>query len=588
MLIVNFGIAISVDIQYYLPFSSLAKFSTLKIRAPTVAWADREMFSESDALAHAYCIPNSREEEADYLPHQQRVQAADRYGGYGVGYCGGSARCGIYGDVQIKGVGLTPLLGGRPGAPPDPWHSSGTVTMNEAGREAIWSSICGFALPFGAVSTQAIVLTGTRCNRTDLAPGHEVFNRRALIMRALALRPAHFMQNIHFKTPLVLGTGVCEDVTRVRQMVRSLPTVFEQAFGPEINGESVTETVSNGMRLMARRFASQVAAAFAKRLYHGSLGCSNIAMDGRYMDFGTMTSVGAYRRQSGSPLWPDQWGQHTPLLRTLSYLLFHVAKHLDCPARKTLVSTAELTTEFNTLLKSRMQIELLKQTGIPEQTITAYPEAKRSRAYRCLKEIYSRGADTSFVWRGDDDPSMVGVQPVQSLGRYDLNEILTQAAQSDGTAPLHTTVQAFIDDAVLATEFHEVYTDLKNWFLSTHPGMDATVASQFLARQAARLNADVSHLTRESLDLSMAAFEVDPSDLGAYIDGTIRSAGEILNDEPPDMMDLHNHHIAGSKAQLDVLAGMNRQDVIALFAASPLQCVDAQTNARLRAVCVTA
>lgn len=577
-----------MDIQFHLPSSSLAEFVTRKISAPTVSWTNGQLFSELDALANAYCIPGSRDDEADYLPFLQRVQAADRYGGYGVGYCGGSARCGIYGDVQVKGVGLTPLLGASPGAPPDPWHSSGTVTMNEAGREAIWSSICGGALPFGAVSTQAVVLTGTRCNRTDLAPGHQVFNRRALIMRAFALRPAHFMQNIHFKTSLVFGTGVCEDVTRVRQMVQSLPSVLELAFGPEVSGESLTETVSNGIRMMARRFASQVAAAFAKRLYHGSLGCSNIAMDGRYMDFGTMTAVSAYRRQAGSPLWPDQWSQHTPLLRTLSYLLFHVAKHMDCAARKTLVSTAELTAEFNTLLNSRMQIELLKQMGIPEQTITAYPEAKRSGAYRCLKEIYSRGADTSFVWRGDDDPSMVGVQPLQSLGRYDLNEILTQAAQSDGMAPLHTTAQAFIDDAALATEFQVVYTDLKNWFLSTHPSMDATVASQFLARQSARLNSDVSHLTRESLDLSMAAFEVDPSGLGAYIDGTIRSAGEILNDEPPDMVDLHNHHIAGSKAQLDVLTHMDRQDAITLLAASPLQCVDAQTNARMRAVCATA
>lgn len=569
------------------PFISLASVSASRVANPTAAWINAERFSEYDAVTRAYSIPNNFETATDYLP-EQCTHFADRYGGYGVGHCGGSARCGINGDVQIKGIGLTPLLGSRSGAPIDPWHSSGTVTMSEAAREAIWSGICGKVLPFSAVPTLAVVLTGTKCLRTDGAPGVVVLNRRALIMRSVALRPAHFLRNVHFKTALVPDTGLCEDYVRVRQMVCSLPTAFQQAYGGEINGKSATARVNAGLRAMARRFATQVAAAFAKRLYHGSLNCTNIALNGCYIDFGTMTSVSAYRRQASSPLWPDQWSQHIPLLRTLSYLVFHVGKQLDCPDIKSLVSPTELVAEFNATLGSRAEIELLKQTGVPEQTIAAYPQASRSRAYRCLKEIYSRGADTSFVWRGDDDPSMVGVQPLRSLGRYHLNEILTKAARCPDVAQLRSTVDTLIDDTVLAQEFCEVYDDMVEGYVASQSGTNPIVLRVFLARQATRLNSDVSHLTREALDTAMTVFEDDPSSLGAYIDNTIRGAHQIMDDEPPDMVGPHGQRIAGLTAQLNSLVHMNKRDAIALFAASPLQCANAQTSAALEALCATA
>ncbi|MEI8363688.1 MAG: hypothetical protein WCG35_10795 [Betaproteobacteria bacterium] len=549
---------------------------------------DHKVFSEAKALEYSYCIHNCREAVSEYLP-LQRMQSADRYGGYGVGYCGGSARCGTYGDVQVKGIGLTPLIGSSPGAPLDPWHSSGTVTLNEAGREALWSGICDAVLPFGAVATTAVVLTGTKCLRTDGAPGVEILNRRALIMREVALRPAHFLRNVHFQTPLVPGAPACEDYFRVRQMVRSLPINFDQAFGAEIEGSSATARVSSGMKIMANRFAAQVAAAFAKRLYHGSLNCTNIALDGRYVDFGTMTAVNAYRRQAGSPLWPDQWSQHTPLLRTLTYLLFHVRKHLDCPEIKNLIAPDELTAEFSAALHQRTQIELLKQTGIPEQTIATYPEAKRSRAYRCLKDVYSRGAHTSFVWRGDDDPSMVGVQPLQSLGRYDLNEILTKAAQCSDESALRSVIDTLLGDACLAREFCEVYADIVEWFLESHSGMNPAVLRAFLARQAMRLNADVSHLTREALDTAMAEFEENPSGLGAYIDGTIRNAREIMDDEPPEMLDAHGRAICGLTGQLEALGQMRPDQAFAMLGYGSQGNVHADTaKAHGQAICATA
>ncbi len=572
-------------LKFQPPRTILAEFATQRLASPRVLWVSKDRFSESAALGHAFCVPLGT--EVDYLP-EHRTQNADRYGGYGVGYCGGSARCGSYGDVQIKGVGLTPLVGSRPGAPVDPWHSSGTVTLNEAGREAIWSGICDAVLPFGAVPATALVLTGTRCQRTDSAPGVSILNRRALFMRTTALRPAHFLPNVHFSTPLVRETGVREDYLRVRKMIRALPDAFEDAFGSEVCGESATARVNSGMKAMARRFAWQVAAAFAKRLYHGSLNCTNIALDGRYVDFGTMTAVHAYRRQAGSPLWPDQWTQHSPLLRTLSSFLFHVGKHLDCPNIKMLLSTGELKAEFSTTLSNRAEMELLKQTGIPEVAIAAYPDARRRRTYRCIKDIYSRGADTSFVWRGDDDPAMVAVQPLQSLGRYDLNEIFAKAAPCHDSAQLRRTVSALIDDNGLAREFCEVYTDLMEWFLANHGGTAPAVLRVFLSRQAARLNADVSHLTRESLDTAMLVFEEDPSGMDEFIDRTVRHAREIVDDEPPELVDSNGRRIAGLNAQLEAVKHMTQRDVVALFAASPLQCLNAQANAGLGAPCATA
>lgn len=563
------------------------QFDAGRVARPATPWFDAQNFSNECALLHAYCCPTGNESHQNYLP-QQRTLTADRYGGYGVGYCGGSARCGIDGDVQIKGVGLTPLIGGRPGAPIDPVHSSGTVTMMEAAREAIWSSICEAALPHGAVPTLAIVLTGTQCRRTDWDPAVEILVRRALLMRAVALRPAHFLRNLHFPSARVPELGVCEDYVRVQKMIRTLPTVLDATFGGAITGATATARVNEGLVLTARRYADQVAAAFAKRIYHGSLNCSNIALDGRFLDFGTMTEVKGYRRLAAFPLWPDQWTQYTPLLRTLSYLLFTVGKHLECPEIKSLITGKELTEEFMNTLQTRTEIEFLKLTGIPESVVAGYPQVQRSRAYRCFKRIYSSGADTPYYVRADDDASMIGIEPLRSEGDYDLNHILMAAAQHTDDAQARTALDVLIPVSELATELHAVHTDLRNWFLSQHPQLDATVAKQFLAHQATRLNADLSFLNREGMNTDMEVFEVEPDGLGAYIDTQIAFGKEILCDEPPALMTASGEGIFGLNTQLDALAHMSQEEASAVFTASPLRFAKPRTVTTPEAACATA
>lgn len=519
-----------------LPTESFAGFATRRLSSPQVSWINAPLFSEQAALANAYCLPLSHEPEDTYLPEEQ-VQLADRYGGTGVGYCGGSARCGVLGDVQIKGVGKTPLLGGKPNSPPDPWHSSGTLNISEAGREAIWSTICQTALPYGAVPTLAIVLPGTRASTSYVKEGREQAATRTLLLREPALRPAHYLRNLIFHPALRAPDPVGSDSVRTARAINQLAGAYVGTYGLDASEASATELINEGLVRMAERFAAQVAASFAKRIFHGGLGCSNIALDGRYMDFGTMTAVPAYRRRAGAPApaGPDLWTQHVMLTNTLTKLRVHVSRYLRCPEVGKLIGETELLSGFHQCLQRRTEIEFSKLTGVPESALLEYPAAQRSRLYKCLMEIASRGAKTRFVWWGDGDEKVAHLPPLESTGRYDLNQLLLQVSQSTELDELHAKVQAEIDDTALAREFLRVHADLMTWYLDSQPPQDRGMLLTRTHRNAQRLNADISFLTREAIDEGLAAFEAEPAGLGDFIDQIVSRARWVLDDTVADV-----------------------------------------------------
>ena len=68
---------------------------------------------------------------------------AEQYGGPGVGSHGGGARCGNIEQYQLKGIGVTPVLGYTN----DLYHSSGTYPLYEAITETMTHLIYDIILP---------------------------------------------------------------------------------------------------------------------------------------------------------------------------------------------------------------------------------------------------------------------------------------------------------------------------------------------------------------------------------------------------------------------------------------------------------
>ena len=63
-------------------------------------------FNSTWAVDNAFCIRQISEPRDAYLV-EERIQQADRYGGHGVGYGGGSGRCATFGIVQIRLSGFS-------------------------------------------------------------------------------------------------------------------------------------------------------------------------------------------------------------------------------------------------------------------------------------------------------------------------------------------------------------------------------------------------------------------------------------------------------------------------------------------------
>jgi hypothetical protein len=445
---------------------------------------------------------------------------SDRYGGEGIGFCGGSARCATNYDVQIKGIGLTPLFSIRPGSEPDVLHSDGTIDLLDAGHEAIMSSICGAILPYGAVPTLALASTGTLARAAFAKPQAPPSVPRIILLRLFALRPAHFLRNIHFRPRPELG--ITDDSTRVRGAMQMLPAILEREFGVE------KSHINEGLLAMAARFAKQLAAAHAKRIFHGGLSASNIALDGRFLDFGTCTAVPAYRRRVGAPKpgGPDIWDQSAYVERIFSSMLQHLQRYLPLPPNYKIVSASDLLEDFRSCHQTRMAVEFSKLSGIPEEALLLMPKKLLDDVYRCMQEIALRGSRRYILkeWHDDTD---ITAPPLQSIGRHDLNDALRAYAEEN--LGKSASLRENLGDFVLANALSGCLDSIYAAYMEQQ-----AVESRHRLRVAAlqrclRLNGPLDFLVRESIYKELRKFEENPAGVGAFIDATIASALHILS-----------------------------------------------------------
>lgn len=532
-----------------LPAASFVPVATHRVAAPTVVWVNTACFTAQRAIDNAFCMRQPYETAAMFEV-EERIQFADRYGGHGIGDMGGSARCATFGDVQVKGVGGTPLLGPKA----DRFHVSGTVTLTEAAREVIWSEILPVVLPFGVVPALAIVLT-KGVFFVPLPNGLELPCQRTLLMRQFALRPAHYMRNTMSRMPIARNTGsdgLSGDARLAKNAISMLDAGLEQAFGTQLGDTTGIERINLGLRLMVQRFGIQLAAGFAKRIFHGALSCSNIALDGRFLDFGVITFVKSYRRRAWAKAWPDQWTQQSALIRTISYLRFHLQKYYSGADASALVSEAELVGEFQAALAIRLEVDMLKMTGVPGTVVEACQPAERQRLLRCLRTIYMRGAGEAFIsWHAETETAGENPPPARG-GRYDLNAILALASCCEDAA-LDGALAALLDDVTLRTQFIDAYTGLRQLFMARFETGAHRAALVFVALQANRLNADLEFLARELLDQQLAPYDAEPDDVGAYIAEAISKGRYFLQDEHPDLPG------SGAEAHVDALLSMGSQ-----------------------------
>ena len=515
---------------FNLPSTSWAPVTTRRLRAPQVLWTSGEATAAGFEAGNVYCCPQSYEPLETY-GDETRQEWADRYGGMGVATAGGSGRCAGIDGLQTKGVGVTPLV--SPCG--DRFHSSGTLMLVEAATEAVFAGAYQAALPYGAVPLHAVILTGGSFMR-ELDHDSQARCLRALAIRPWVARPAHFMRNIlHHAGRLPAGPaapGWSVDAVRTRLAQASLASNLRQLLDVDVPAEDEIATLDAGLRELVRRHAWQCAAAFAKRLPHGTLGCSNIALSGAYIDFGLSNFLPSYRRLRWAH--QDPWTEAQFPLNTLLSLRQQLGKyHLGAARAGGVVSGKEMAADYGRVLQERLAVEMARMAGLTEDMAVACPPELLGRWFRAMRSIWMRGADEQFVsfsgHMSDGQPTPTPLKRRQ----YDLNAVLAAAGPHSEPLAMDEALQPHLDDPALRQGFVAAAAEVRAW-LRSWSGAPTQALDAYLGRQAARKNAELDLLRRDETaslsELRRLEVEGQTQHIGAAIDAALRQARHGLAD----------------------------------------------------------
>lgn len=450
-----------------LPLSSFIAFKAYRFAKPLIIWRGAGMSTRLlRSLAFTTATSKKTEDKGTIL-------LAERYGGKGVGKNGGGARAGNFGQFQLKGVGPNNLVGRSS----DFWHSHGSMTLAEALFECMWSEICNDVLPYGSVRTLGIIEKPSwspvsNNGQLTIAPG-------ALLVREQAIRPAHFMRADHFDPSS--DDLYFSDAARTGAALAAFISIGGRSY--KLQGTD-TSTQSTGLlSCLAQRFAAQIAAARARRIPHGSLNCSNIALDGRYIDFGTMTTLPNHRPFIVSAGNPHIWEDESFLFQTFRDLTFYVNRYLFGGSR--IVDAGALLLEFKQYISLAVEEEFLLLTGFPPLALSRADPVHKTALWRSMTELLLLGFGMAEYFRPAD------------CGRSrtdDLSSVLTLAATQDSLSGLKANVEPIISNQRVAKEFVKAYWGLRQ---SIYAGSTGSQALQLFTRvNAARLNSDLVILRR--------------------------------------------------------------------------------------------
>lgn len=311
-----------------LPDIAFSSFDTFRLKGTELIWVNNDLLKK-------YNINGSKEEIEEFLLNEYSYVTsnylnsnrliinnvktfwADRYGSRHEVCNGGSARCGFDGVFQVKGIGITPLVAQNMSKS----HSHGKLFLDEAISEAIWGEICHQHLPFGSIRTLAIIKTNVQeeFSYLDNCPKKPC----ALAIREFSIRPAHFERATFFWPFPEYISLRNDDTARVKECINYLP----RSFGLSDSILSSKKELFDCLKNLVLRIAKQIAYSRVKGIPHGSLTSSNIGIDGRFLDFGTITAVPDFGNYVIADGVGAVWDDHLLITQWLKNLFFNIKKY---------------------------------------------------------------------------------------------------------------------------------------------------------------------------------------------------------------------------------------------------------------------
>lgn len=513
-----------------LPPTSFVSFSASKLSAPSVVWTNLSLSPELDVERYGYAIPLPGDPESAYLPVEKEFYG-ERYGGTGVYSNGGGVRCGLDGEVQVKGIGRNPLVGRTA----DFFHSYGGASLAEAIVEAVWGELCNLALPFGAVRVHGLVLTGTRVPMMAPRAGQETTMPRALILREAVVRPAHYMRSVFYQPTDAMKSSP-SDVDRTRLAVQSISQTLRGLVGEEGSAPLKTASINAALTEMFCRFAAQIAAGRAKRIMHGALTDSNLSMDGQWLDYATVSAMGDYGNIytcGDSSFLHDE----RSLLGLCADLLFYVGKYFCLSDEVALIGPGELWGRFNQYFHARLEVEFLKLTGISESQLRGLDPDICHDLYQCMVAIMRAGTGNKFMMI-TYDPEIIQRMPLKT-GHFHLNTILSTIALCASAQQALAELADLLCAEELRARLVRSYFALRERYLDQYgTASERAHAEMFNAVNMLRVNMSLPHLYRPHLYGAIFELIAASGNVSRFIEKTIDTAKVILAEPVAGVVDI--------------------------------------------------
>lgn len=395
--------------------------------------------STADVLQEwAYQVPRVSDQPARFLERKKKFHA-ERYGGSGLLSNGGGARCGLSKNIQIKGIGPNPLVGEGT----DYWYANGAMSLADALKEAVWGEVLPLALPFGGVPVLAVIATGTKC-RTMGPRGTRVSVPRGLVVRQNAIRAGHFERATYFRPQAAFKSMLPSDTERVRAMIKSLPNALS-CYATPTELAAFSDPIERTHELLARfasRVAIQLATSKAKRIMHGGLSSSNISVDGRWLDYGSISSLPGFANTGNYD--PSFWLEHTIVGEMFRSLAFFCGKYLITGSPR-FSGFDDIDAHFDRHYVKHLHHQFALLAGYPEMAVSG--DASRTSMLQ-LGEILVQLAKA-----GTEKPFRGATCALRHYGAFRLGEILEASAQSGSRSDRERRIAPHIADVRLRGTF---------------------------------------------------------------------------------------------------------------------------------------
>lgn len=433
----------------------LVPFQVRRLRADKVIYRNEALDIGDDAAISdrfGFLVQTEQESSSDFVDGQKTF-FAERYGGRGIGSNGGGARCGLDGDFQVKGIGPNPLVGRGT----TPSHAHGELKLVDALQEALWGEVLNIILPHGAIRVPAIIATGTSCVVSALTEGESASAEpRALAIREAALRVGHFERAPYFRPLETFKHSIPRDVDRMHLLVQRLPELL-----PQLSGDSKThgpgsraELLSDGLLEFVRRTAEQLAVSKSRRIMHGAISSSNLCLDGRWIDYGSVSALPGFATLRNFD--PSYWEDHSLVPPIVDNLCYFIRKYSKLPARSTYPDVPSLVARFNAFYQDALRRAFADLCGMPRDLVARALAENGDAVIDDLGEIL-----LVLARSGTSRVRLTTVEQLQQCGDYKLGPLLVRLADARGDMDLAAKrIRQLVPDDVLRERLLRTYYDL--------------------------------------------------------------------------------------------------------------------------------